>query len=218
MARDYRALYAKRLTDPNYKEALRQPLYDTQVFVSNTTAQLRFFTSPVGGTRTFEDTNMQLAGQLPKGHKFVADGIEVHVMPGSVVGAAYTRQQPFLQSAAVATPNFANDVWALGERGYLEVIVNSKPYLDDGPLYRFAPAQGLVMAPGADQNLAAAAAQTISCDYARFAGRPYLLLPELPIDENTAFSLTLNWAAAFALPSTFTAKIKVILLGTYFRN
>lgn len=217
MARDWKALHAKRLTDPNFKEAIRQSLYDTLTFDSNVTTSLRFFSTPKGGTKTAADTNMTLAGQLPKRHKFVADGIEIHVAPGSSA-AGYVRQDPVRQNAAVAAPQFANDVWALGEAGWLEVVIGTKTYLIEGPLYRFPPQNGVDVRPAIEQNLAVAAAQTISADYARFGGRPYVLAPELPIDENTNFEVTVNWPAAFALPSGFDSKLKLVLLGTLFRN
>lgn len=218
MAKDYRALYNKRLTDPRFKEAIRQSLYDTQTFDSNVSSKLTFFTTPVSGAKTLADTNMRLAGQLPKGHKFVADGVEIHIAPGSSA-SAYARQAIVATGTALAAPNFANDVWALGEAGFLEIMVNNKPYLNEGPLYRFPPQAGLVVMPAAAvENTNTTVVNQITSDYARFGGRPYVLAPELPIEENTAFEVTLNWPAAFALPSAFDAKVKVVLLGTYFRN
>lgn len=216
--RDWKALHAQRLTDPNFKEAIRQSLYDTLSFDSGATTSLRFFSTPQGGTKTKADTNMTLAGQIPKRHKFVADGIEIHIAPGSSA-AAYVRQDPVRQNAAVAAPHFANDVWALGEAGWLEVLIGSKTYLIEGPLYRFPPQNGIDVRPAAAvENTNTTVLNQITSDYARFSGRPYVLAPELPIDENTNFEVTVNWPAAFALPSGFDAKLKLVLLGTLFRN
>lgn len=218
MRRDYRALMAKRLTDPRFKEAIRQSLYDTLTFDSGVTTSLRFFSTPQGGTKTKTDTNLDLAGQIPQGHKFIADGIEVHVLPGSSA-ASYVRESIVKTAAALAAPNFANDVWALGESGYLTVKIGPKEYLTEGPLYRFPPQSGLdLRAAAAVENTNTTVVNQVTADYARFGGRPYILMPELPIEANTNFEVTLNWPAAFALPSGFDARIKVVLLGTLFRN
>ncbi len=208
--------YQRMLTLPGAFDAIRQSLYDTLIFDSGVSNRLEFFQQTQGAAGKAV-TNMQFAGQLPKGQKFVADAIEIEVYPGSVA-AGYTRQNPVLQAAAVAAPNFANDVWALGEAGWVEVVVGTgKPYLIEAPLFRFPPSCGLVVGAAVEQNLAAAAAQTISADYARFAGRPYHLDPKLPLDENTPFNVSLNWPAAFALPSGFDAKVRVRLTGILFR-
>jgi hypothetical protein len=214
LQRQYRA----RLTDPRFKEGIRQSLYDTLVFDSGVTQRLQFFAVQAGQSgKTKADTNMELAGTLPAGHKFVAEALEIHVYPGSNAGA-YVRQDPVRQNAAVAVPQFANDVHALGEAGWVEVQIGTKTYLIEAPLNRFPPSAGLIVTPAVEQNLAVAAAQTVSVDYARFGGRPYLLIPNLPIEGQTAFSVSINWPAPFALPSGFDAKIKVVLPGVYFRN
>ena len=216
--RNVQQSYRRKLTDPRFKEAIRQPLYDTLDFDSGVTTQLRFFSTPAGqGGKTKQETNMKLAGQLSKGQKFAAQGVELHVLPGSNA-AAYVRQNPLIQVAAVAAPNFANDVWALLSAGSLEINIGSKNYLQAAPLLLFPPSQGLLPAPAVEQNLAAAAAQTLTADYARGAGRPFVIDPELPIEENNNFEVILEWPAAFALPSGFDARIKCVLVGVLFRN
>src|SRR6266702_6163308 len=184
-----RAKYGQKLTAPGYKEAIRQPLYDTLTFLSNNTVQLRFFTQGLGGgTKTDADTNLALNGQLSKGQKFVCDGVELIIKPGSAGGAVYTRQDVFRQNPALAAPQFANDLWALAQSGSLKIVIGGtgKPYLQDAPLLVFPAQSGLILAATADQSLAAAANQTITSDYARVAGRPYVIYPELPIEENNA--------------------------------
>jgi hypothetical protein len=210
--------FRRKLTDPRFKEAIRQPLYDTLDFDSGVTTELRFFSVPQGQSgKTRQETNLDLAGQLSKGQKFAAQGVELHLLPGSSA-AAYVRQEPVRQNAAVAAPQFANDIWALAQAGHLEINIGSKNYLTAGPLLLFPPSQGILIAPAVEQNLAAAAAQSLTSDYARMAGRPFAIDPELPIEENNNFSVVIKWPAAFALPSGFDARIKCVLLGVLFRN
>lgn len=212
------AKYRKQLTDPRFKEAIRQPLFDTLTYDSGVTTRLPFFAVQAGqGGKTDEDTNLTLAGQLPKGQKFVCDGIEVLIFPGSNA-AAYIRQDPVRQAAAVAAPQFANDVHALASTGLAKFKIGTKDYLTDGPLQVFPAQSGLILSAAVEQNLAAAAAQTVSADYARTAGRPYAVFPEIPLEENNNFSFEINWGAAVVLPSGFDARIKVRLLGVLFRN
>ncbi len=213
---DLQRRYAGKLIRPNEKNAIRQSFYDTLTFDSGNTVKLVFFQQTEGGAG-LETTNMQAAGQFPAGQKFSADGIEIEVYPGSNA-AGYVRQDPVVQAAAVAAPQFANDVHALGERGSLKLEVGTgRVYLTEAPLLRFPPTCGLYIGAAVEQNLAAAAAQTISADYARFAGHPYRLDPEVPIDPQTPFAITLAWSAAFALPSGFDAKVRVRMTGILFR-
>jgi len=214
--------YAQKLTDPRYKESLRYALYDTLPFQSNVTSKLKFFATPAGqGGKTKEDTNLELSGQLPKGQKFSCDCIEVRMRPGSAAGVAYVRQAPVLFAAgAPVVPTFFNDLWALGTRGVLRFNIGSgKTYLEDGPLEIFPQLSGFVHFPEEMFTLAAAASNEYSADYGRTVGRPYMLTPEIPIEENNNFNVELGWdAGAFALPSGFTAQIQVRLLGVLFRN
>ena len=213
-------LYRKRLVDPRMKEGIREPLYDFLTYDSAATLQLKFFQTQVGGAKTKSDTNMPLNGQLPAGQKFVAQTLELHFMPGSNAGS-YVRQAPVQSATALAAPNFANDVWALVNQGWLEVTVGTKQYLT-APLIAFPSSSGLVVqaAIGLEAVAAAAAAieNQITVDYARLGGRVFQFTPEVPIEPQTNFDVTLNWPAAVTLPSGFDARIGVSLGGVRFRN
>lgn len=216
MSAKLRNLYNRRLTIPGVKEGIREPLYDFLTYDSGATLSLRFFRDPAGGTKTKADTNMELQSQLPAGHKYVAETLEIHVLPGSNA-AAYVRQSPVLSAAAIAAPNFANDVWALLSVGWLELKVGSKPYLT-APLLSFPSTTGLGVTPAVALENEAAGANQTSCDYARLVGRPFVFNPVLPIDANTAFEVTLNWPAAVVLPSGFDARVGVVFGGVRFRS
>jgi hypothetical protein len=55
-------------------------------------------------------------------------------------------------------------------------------------------------------------------DYARLVGRTFQFTPEIPIEPQTNFDVTLNWPAAVVLPSGFDARIGVVWGGVRFRN
>lgn len=209
--------YQQQLTMPGVKEAIREPLYDTLPYDSGVTTQLRFFQTPISGTKTKSDTNMTLAGQLPAGWKFSAEVAELHVLPGSNA-ASYIRQDPVKSATALAAPNFANDVWALVQAGWAEITIGSKPY-GTIPLILLPPMTGLaISAANAVENTNTTVVNQITTDYARLTGRPFKFEPLLPIPGNTNFDITLNWPAAVTLPSGFDANLRFVLQGMRFRD
>lgn len=217
MSVNLQSLYKRRLTVPGQRDAIREPLYDFLTYDSGATLNLRFFQDPIGGTKTKADTNMTLAGQLPKGWKYIVETMEIVVMPGSNA-ANYVRQSPVQQAAAAAAPNFANDVWALLSVGYAEITVGSKPYLT-APLLSFPSTTGLMIsAAAATEDTGAAIHHQITADYARLVGKAFLFNPVMPLEENTNFDVTLNWPAAVVLPSAFDARIGIVFNGIKFRT
>ena len=80
---------ARRVTNPNQSEIVRQRFYDYQLYATAGTTQLTFFSAPVGqgvttalggtaGTaKTLWDTNLELPNTLPSGKAFMIESIEV---------------------------------------------------------------------------------------------------------------------------------------------
>ena len=68
---------------PGEWEAVNEPLYDFQTYaLAGTTQSYRFFTTPVGqSSKSYADTNMELAGQLSAGVAFEVRAIEIAVLP-----------------------------------------------------------------------------------------------------------------------------------------
>lgn len=205
-----RSYYTKNLTRPGQKEGIRQTLYDFQVYPAAGTLQLIFFQVPKGQAgKTAADTNMELAGQLPAGWKFIAESVEVHFFPGVSPAAVL----------ANAAPQFANDVWAVGKSGSLALKIGSKDYLEEAPLLRFPPKTGLnVQAAIGVATTVAATTPVAEVDYARWAGRPYQLNPVLPIESNLSFSATMRWPALVPLPSAVAGRIGLVMDGVLFRE
>jgi hypothetical protein len=96
-AADFRAY---RVTNPNFAEVVRQPLYDYNLMPGAGSQSLAFFQTPVGAgvatalgatvgsVKSYSDTNMELGGQLPSGFEFLCDAIRLEFYPGSVSTAS----------------------------------------------------------------------------------------------------------------------------------
>ena len=191
-------------------EAITQPLYSYQSYLSTgPTAPLQFFTTPVGGAVTIEDTNMQLAAQLPKPQKFLVQGIGIDFISGNAVSKF---------GAETANGNL-NDFYAVMKRGQFVLTIGSKDYYTDTSLLQL-PVRAHIggVAAVSDATTAAANLQTlIQAGWAEgdvFKPRPLL------IEAGQNFGATISWgAAAPAIPSGDTgARIGVRLYGTLFRS
>lgn len=205
-----RKYYNKRLTEPGRKEGIRQTLYDFQPYLAAGQLDMLFFQVPKGQNgKTLADTNMTLAGQLPAGWKFIAESLEFYFFPGVSPG----------QVLAGTAPMFTNDVYAVGKSGAIEIMVGSKPYLNEAPLMRFPPKTGLsVQSALGVATTVAATTPVANVDYARFGGRPYQLNPVLPIVANLSFSVEVNWGALVPLPSGVAGRIGAVFDGIMFRE
>ena len=146
-------------------EAVRQSLYDIQTYALAGQTQLIFFQVPQGqGGKTRDDTNMEIAGSLPRPKEFLVESIEILLFPGVNIG----------QFGAKAESEFSNDIFAVGESGNLDFFIGSKSYLGEAPLGRFPPKTRMYGESAyADTSTAAADAQ-IRYDYAaNFPQFPY---------------------------------------------
>lgn len=196
-------------------EAVKQSLYDFQAYAAAGQSQLTFFALPVGQNgRTLSDTNMTLAGQLPKNQEFLVQSIEIAFYPTTPTVAA---GMPSFFGAQLAQ-TIINDAYIVGRAGNLTLTIGAKPYLQEAPLGRFpAKAQFDVSAALSDATTAAAALQTRT-GYGKWAGRPYLLDPApLLLPENQNFSVSLNWSEGVQA-ITNPGRIGVILDGILYRR
>jgi len=195
-------------------EGIFQPLYDFQDYPAAGATQLTFFAQPIGQNgRTFEDTNMESAGQMPAPKEQLVTNIQVVLL---------SNLDPVVDGStpAVATSSQWNDVATIFGGGYLDFFIGSKSYLTDAPLgkfsndFRLAGTSALADAGGAGAALS-------KMDYATFAGPMYEITPTRLV-SNQNFNVTLNWKAALPLPSSVVsgnveARIGVILGGFLYR-
>jgi hypothetical protein len=190
-------------------EAITQPLYSYQAYPAAGSANpLTFFQSQPVGTITAEDTNMQLAGQLPAPQKFLIQGIGVDFISGNAVAKF---------GAEVANGNL-NDFYAVMKRGLLTLTIGSKNYLQMTSLLQLPPRSHINGgAAVADATTAAAALQTMIqfgfSDGDTFKPRPLL------IEASQNFQVSIAYpGGAVAIPSAdAAARIGVILYGTLYR-
>lgn len=190
-------------------EVIWQPIYDYQLYPAAGFTELQFFQTPSGqGTKTEDDTNLDLGGSLPVPINMAVTNIQVVFFPGSTPGVV---------GLATIVGNNWNDVEAVGRAGHLELNIGSKDYLIDGPLMRFPPS--FRVAGGAAQANAstAAAAQFTQIDYATWAGVVYNIVPVRLISQQN-FKVTLKFSnGAVPLPSTVDGRIGVRLEGFRYR-
>jgi len=196
-------------------EAVKQSLYDFQVYAAAGQTQLTFFALPVGqGGKTLSDTNMTLAGQLPRNQEFLLQSIEIVFFPTTPTVAA---QMP-AAFGAQAVAQIVNDSYIVGRAGNLALVIGSKPYLQEAPLGRFPPKTHFeIDAAAADVTTAGAALQT-RIAYAGWSGRPYMIDPaSLLLPENQNFSISLNWPEGVQA-ITNPGRIGVVLDGILYRR
>lgn len=194
---------------PDMMEAITQPLFSYQAYpAAGTTSPLVFFQSQPIAAITEEDTNMQLAGQLPAPQKFLVQGIGVDYLPGTAAARFGA------ESALGQLPDF----YAIMRRGLLTLKIGSKNYLQFSTMLGLPPrAHVNGVAAVADATTPAAALQTfVSVGFSDgdvFKPRPLL------IEASQNFSVSISYpGGAVAIPSAdAAARIGVWLYGTLYR-
>jgi len=197
--------------DIDKMEALTQPLYSYQLYPAAGATTLSFFTTAAQGTTTVEDTNMQLAGQLPAPQRFLIEGIGIDWLPGSTAAA------PVILGADGVTGQ-ANDMWAVFRRGVFSLDIGSKNYLRMDPLFALPPRSHMGNNFATSSSTTAAAALNVRMNTA-FSEGPVLRVNPMLIDPGMNFQATINFpGGAIPLPSTDAlCRIGVILYGTLYR-
>ncbi|NDD05656.1 MAG: hypothetical protein EB121_04570 [Alphaproteobacteria bacterium] len=221
---------ARRVTNPNQSEIVRQRFYDYQLYATAGTTQLTFFSAPVGqgvttalggtaGTaKTLWDTNLELPNTLPSGKAFMIESIEVLFFPGSVSTAnTYTIASPalFNATASAAVSSQLADVNSFYQSGMLELNILSKNYLRETPMIAFPPKANFNLDAGYASN--SATTSEVGAVNMRAAGRPYYLEPTIALQPAVNFEVVIRYPAAVATPSGFNARVGVILDGYFMR-
>lgn len=174
---------------PNSPDVFDQPLYDRVAYAAGGQTSLTFFTVPRSGSKSLAKTNMTLAGQLPAPQRFLIEQIGIMFFPSTALSV----------HGAKAAANYINEVQAVLQVGFLELYVNNKPILQEGPLLRFPPGnQFAVQSSLADSSTAAADSQS-RIAYAYASGAPRKLKVPIALMSSEAFYATLNWDAAVAV-------------------
>ncbi len=192
---------------PDSTEAIWQPFYDYQTYGTAGATSFTFFQVPNGqSSKTYADTNMELAGQFPAPTAFLCTAIMVFFSPGAAASITGT--------AAAASANW-NDVVNVANAGYLELTIGSKPYLRDAPIGKFAPNFTINGASSVAIGSGQTTVSQVQTGYARAAGRYYEITPFL-IPQSQNFNVKLFFPTAQTV--TNAGRIGVILDGFYYRQ
>jgi hypothetical protein len=221
---------ARRVTNPNQSEIVRQRFYDYQLYATAGNSQFTFFSQPIGqgvttaigatvGTaKTLWDTNLELPNTLPSGKAFMIESIEVLFFPGSVSTTnTYTLASPVLFNATASAAVQAQiaDVNSFYQSGMLELNILSKNYLRETPLLAFPPKANFNLDASAATNSSVTALN--GAVNMRAAGRPYYIEPTIALQPAVNFEVLLRFPAAVATPSGFNARVGIILDGYFMR-
>lgn len=192
---------------PDQVEAIKASLYDTQTYVAAGQTQLSFFQTPKGGSsgKTLQETNMTFAGALPAPQSFLVRSIELYFFPAAATSA----------TGAVVADNW-NDTVKFYQKGWLELFIGSKPYLDEAPLIKFPARTGITGVGALSDTTTAAAARVTKIDYATGAGEVYDMVPPILLVPTQNFVVTLNWPTAVAI--TADARVVCSMQGILYRN
>jgi len=219
---------SRRVTNMGSSEIVRQRFYDYQLYPTAGITQLTFFSAPVGqgvtsaqgatvGTsKTLFDTNLELPNTLPSGKAFMIESIEVLFTPGNTAtGYVPANLSQFAATAAAALTAQLNDINTIYQSGLLELNILSKNYLRETPLLAFPPKAHL------DVSAAVATTATAGTEaavvFAKAAGRPYYLSPEIALQPAVNFEVKCTWPGVVATPSGFNGRMGVILDGYFMR-
>jgi hypothetical protein len=191
-------------------EAVGWSLYDTNTYAAAGQLQMQFFQVPRGQgavPKTLADTNMTLAGQLPKPQNFLAYWIELYIIPSAALSAV----------GALTAAAFANDVMKFyTQPASLTFRIGDKNYVEEAPLIKFPPRGGLTGFSAASDTTTAAAAGRFILDYATNSGPLYEIDPALRLVDSQNFSVVLDWPALVTLSAD--AKIVCNLGGYLYRS
>lgn len=190
------------------QEAFKGSLYDFQAYAQAGQTSLTFFAVPAGqSSKTFADTNMTLAAQLPAPEKFIVETIEIYVFPGNVIDTP----TPTTTNAA----GNADDVYNFIKSGWLEFNIGSKNVLREAPLGKFPPSVGMRLEQMSSGTFTTSDKLARS-SYAVPSGLLYRCNPELGLVAGENFAVTLNWPTAVAW--SVAGRVGVVLGGQRSRN
>jgi hypothetical protein len=226
---NYRA--SGRVNRPGGDEVVRQRLYDYQLYPTAGQGQLTFFALPigqgitsalgaaVGSPKTYADTNMQSAGQLPAPVSYVVESIEIDFQPGGSAAANTMLQISPVAFAAVAAAALlaaVADVAKIRQSGWLEFYIGSKTYLYEAPLGVFPPKVRMEIDGAIGNN--SATTGDLSAVVGRWAGRPYIMDPYITLDSLQNFAVYTKWPGVVSTAdSGFNARIGVAFDGVLYR-
>ena len=191
-------LKAYSVNRPGQLSALRWELYDFQTYALAGTPQQDFFQVPRGqGGKTAADTNMEAAGSLPNPKAMLVTDIQIFFTPAGNM------------SAAAAVDSRANDVNLFyNGAAYLQFFIGSTYFVEQGPLVRFPPRNGLT-------GFSTEGGGLFMDNFVTAGGAPYLIEPQIKLEPTQNFRVSLVFPTA--IPTTNNARVGIVLGGYQYR-
>lgn len=190
-------------------EGVWQPLYDYQLYpAAGTAANLTYFQAPLGAARSYEDTNMELGGQLPTPTEFIITAIGVNFLANFA-----------LSSVGAANANsIAQDTYNIMRRGFLRLTIGSKDYVKYTPLMEFPAASRMGGFAAASDATTAAAALATKIAYAQSSGPQYAITP-IRLVSSQSFRVTIEFpnGAVPVASADALSRLGVVLYGFLYR-
>lgn len=194
-------------SNPQEKAAFVQPLYDRLAYSTAGQLQLNFFSVQQGqGGKTYEDTNLTLAGQLPKGQEFLGLALEF-----DFISSLENATESTVVAALAA--ELVNDVNKVLNSAWFEIVILDKVWLRDSPLSKAPPTSRVVFSGAVAMNNAAP--NCIQYQQANAVGNAYLL-SGLWLDSSTSFGVNVYWPAL--VPISAAGKLRCTMRGINYRN
>lgn len=222
-----------RVTNPMQAQAFPYRLYDSLIYPTGGLLQFSFFQTPIGqgasssfgvtagSAKTYADTNMNLAGQLPSGMEFLIKSIEVSFDPGLETTANTFVPAPVVGTTSTvssAVLNALEDTNNVLSSGFLELNVLQQNYVRDAPLSVFPPKTRRVLDSTAATNTAATTVTAAAL--LRADGRPWYLdgegIPGISLQSAVNFEVLVKFAAA--VPANSVGRLRVALDGYVLRS
>lgn len=196
---------------PN-EEAIDQPLYHLQAYGTGGATSFTFFQTAKGSaTNGLADTNMNIAGALSVGQKFVVMSIGVYF-----IGSA-----PQVNNAGASTASSLNDSKKVLEGiGSFSFFVLNKDYLDLAPLSALPSGMGTFVGGAAYQATQTSGAPgdgfiSYGTNGLPVASARYQLRCPIPIPAQVTFSAVINFPTAITV--TTASRMGVYLWGMLIR-
>jgi hypothetical protein len=228
---DYVSDFANnRVTNPAQSEAVRQRLYDYNIYPFAGVPQFSFFSeqigqgvtsavgAPVNTRKTIFDTNMELPNALPSGKAYKIESIELDFTSGSsAVANTFTPAAigQFVAVAAAAVVGALNDQNTFLNSGVLEFKVLDKVYLREGPSKVF-PSKTQIEVSGQIASNSATTGVTTALR-GNNVGRPMILDPEITLQPAMNFEVLLRYPSPVPMGSGFNGRVGCIFDGLLMR-
>ena len=202
-------------------EGYTNGLYDSNAYAAAGHTQLMFFQLPqgqgtgVGGAaKTFTDTNMVSAGQMPSQQEFLIQGIEIlfNTTVPTVVG-----EMPSSVESPPTILAFINDAYIFWRSGNLNLFIGSKSYCQEAPLMKFPPRAWFDVTGSIGGSTTAADTLARAALYATAKGTCYALKAWLRLVSNQNFNVTLNWPEGLQVIIS-PARVYLTLNGVQYRR